>query len=299
MPVDGIVPGWLLSTVAAATLFAVMFDIGLAIAPSEYRVVGRQPALLPKALFSVLVAVPAIAWIVARATDLPRGAEIGIMLMAIAPGAPVALRRSLDAGGHRFFAPALQISVAVLAVASMPLWIAVLNEYYAGKATIDPRHLARQVFTAQLLPLALGMAARRFWTFGATWLEPSLHRLGTVLLVLLITLALVDVWSTVVGAGLRVAAAIVAVTAFALTVGHWLGGPDPSTRTATAISSAIRNAGLALLVATLNKAAPAIIATVLAYLVISALTVIPYVIWRRRSARLTNEGNQHGQEKGS
>jgi BASS family bile acid:Na+ symporter len=263
-----------------------MFDIGLAIVPSEFRMVGRQPLLLLKALFSVLLAVPAIAWIVARALDLPRGAEIGLMLMAIAPGAPVALRRSLDAGGHRFFAPALQIAVAVLAVASMPLWIAALNEYYAGHATIDPRHLARQIFTAQLLPLALGMATRRLWTSGATWLEPRLHRLGAVLLVLLVTLALIDVWPTVIGAGFRVALAIVAVTALALTVGHGLGGPDPATRTATAISSAVRNAGLALLVAALNNAAPPIIATVLAYVVISGLTVIPYVIWRRRSARV-------------
>jgi BASS family bile acid:Na+ symporter len=142
------------------------------------------------------------------------------------------------------------------------------------------------VFTAQLLPLALGMATRRFWTSGATWLEPRLRRLGTVLLLLLVTLALIDVWPTVVGAGFRVALAIVTVTVLALAVGHGLGGPDSATRTATAISSAIRNAGLALLVATLNKAAPAITATILAYLVISALTVIPYVIWRRRTARV-------------
>jgi len=284
MPISGALPEWLLSVVAAATLFTVMFDIGLAIRPSGFRVVGQQLWLLPKALFSVVVAVPAIAWLVARVVDLPRGAAIGLLLMAIAPGAPVALRRSLDAGGHRFFAPALQFSVALLALVSMPLWIAAFNEYYAGQATVDPRQLARQVFTAQLLPLALGVATRRFWCAGATWLEPRLHRLGSVLLVLLIVLALIEVGPTVIGAGFRVAAAIVVVTALALAVGHGLGGPDPATRTATAISSAIRNGGLALLVATLNNAAPAITATILAYLVISALTVAPYLIWRRRSA---------------
>jgi BASS family bile acid:Na+ symporter len=285
MPIGGPVPEWLLSAVAAATLFTVMFDIGLAIVPAEFRVLGRQPALLPKAVFAVVVAVPAIAWIVARAFDLPRNAEIGVMLMAIAPGAPVALRRSLDAGGHRYFAPALQMSVAVLSVASMPLFIAALNEYYAGQATIDPRHLAQQVFLAQLLPLGLGMLTRRFASAAATALEPRLRRAGKILLVLLVVLALVDVWQTVVDAGFRVGLAIAAVTVLVLAAGHGLGGPDPATRTATAISSAIRNAGLALVVATLNKAVPAITATILAYVVISALTVMPYLIWRRRSAR--------------
>src|SRR6185369_16935938 len=105
----------------------VMFDLGLAIVPGEFRWVVRRPALLLKGLFSVLIAVPVIALVVTRALDLPRLAEVGIVLMAISPGAPVALRRALDAGGHRSFAPALQIAVAILAVVSMPLSIAALD----------------------------------------------------------------------------------------------------------------------------------------------------------------------------
>jgi BASS family bile acid:Na+ symporter len=204
--------------------------------------------------------------------------------MAISPGAPVALRRSLDAGSHRSFAPALQIAVAALAVVSMPLSIAAFNEYYGGQATIAPEQLAKQVFIAQLLPLGLGMLARRFLGARVERLEPRLRRLGKVLLIVLLLLVLTDIWDEVVEAGPRVALAIVITTIFALAVGHLLGGPEPATRTAVAISSAARNPGLALLVATLNAASPAINATVLAYLAVSALTVLPYVLWRRRGA---------------
>jgi hypothetical protein len=42
---------------------------------------------------------------------------------------------------------------------------------------------------------------------------------------------------------------------------------------------------LALLVLTLNASQPAIAATVLAYVMISALTAVPYAIWRGRVAR--------------
>lgn len=282
MPITGLVPDWLFSIVAAATVFAIMFDLGLAIVPGEFHWLRERPGVLLKGLFSVLVAVPALAWGVARALDLPRAAEIGIMLMAVAPGAPVALRRSLGAGGHRSFAPALQIAVAALAVVSMPLWIAAFNEYYGGRATVAPQPLARQVFVAQLLPLSLGMLVRRLLPAPAAWAEPKLRKLGGVLLVALLILALIDIWEVVIGAGLRVTLAIVVVTALALAVGHLMGGPEPATRTATAISSAARNPGLALLVATLNAAAPAITATILAYLVIAALTLIPYVAWRKR-----------------
>ena len=282
MTVGGVVPELLMTATAAATVFSVMFVIGLGIVPREFRWVWQHSGLVAKGLFSVLIAVPALALVVARAFDLARPVEIGILLMAISPGAPVALRRSIGAGGHHAFAPALQILVAVLAVVSVPVWIALLNDIYAGHATIDPTQLARQVFTAQLLPLGLGILIRYRRPTAAAWLESKLARIATGLLLLLAVLAIIDIGQVVVNAGPRIVLAIATVTALALAAGHLLGGPDPATRTAVAISSAIRNPGLALLVATLNAAPPEITATVLAYLIVSAVAVIPYVAWRRR-----------------
>lgn len=282
MPVGGILPESVLTLAAAATVFVVMFALGLGIALAEFRWVLDRPGLVARALFAVLIAVPAVALAVVRLLDLPRMADIGIVLMAISPGAPVALRRSLDAGGHRAFAPALQITVALLAVVSMPLSIAALDVVYAGDASISPLALARQVFIAQLMPLSLGMLLRHATPGLAERLRPLLERVAKVLLMLLILLALIDAGNAVLGAGLRIAVAIVVVTASALALGHLLGGPEPATRTAVAITSAARNPGLALLVATLNEASPEVGRTVLAYLLVSALTIVPYVKWRRR-----------------
>lgn len=288
MPVEGPIPQQVLTVVAAATVFSVMFTLGLGIVVGEMRWVFAQPGRLARALFAVIVAVPVIAIVVARLFGLERWVEIGIVLMAIAPGAPVALRRSLAAGGSRSFAPVLQILLALLAIVSMPLWIAALNVVYAGHAEISPWRLARQVFFAQLLPLCLGMACRAAWPRRAPAFEPRLARIAGALLALLMVLALIDVWQVVIAAGPRSALAIVVLTALALAVGHALGGPDAATRTSIAISSALRNPGLALLVATLNAAPPAVTRTVLAYLVIAALTIVPYAVWRRRGATVAD-----------
>jgi BASS family bile acid:Na+ symporter len=284
MPVDGPIPAQVFTLIAAATIFAVMFDLGLQIVPGEYDWTWRRARLLLKALFAVLVAVPAMAIIAAHAMSLDRHVEIGIVLMALSPGAPVALRRSLDAGGEASFAPALQIAVAALAVVSMPLFIAGLAEYYGSPASISPGDLGRQVFLAQLLPLALGMLVRRLLPGPGARIGPRLSRVAQFLLVLLMVLAIVNVGPVALQAGWRVGAGIAVVTVLALAVGHALGGPDPETRTAVAIASALRNPGLALVVATVNNAHPAVMRTVLAYLVIAALTVLPYVFWRRRVA---------------
>jgi bile acid:Na+ symporter, BASS family len=280
---NGPIPEWVLTAAAVGTVFTVMFSVGLGIAAGDLRLAWQRPGLMLRGLFAVLVAVPALAVIVTRILELPRMAQIGVVLMAISPGAPVALRRSLGAGGHRAFAPALQISIALLVVASMPLSIALLNDVYAGKASIAPWSVAKQVLVAQLLPLTLGMAVRRFRRPLAERFEGKLAAAGNLMLLALVAVILVNVWHVTLDEGVRVWPAIVLTTLGAIAIGHWLGGPEPATRTAVAISSALRNPGLALLVAAFNRAPPAITGTVLAYVLVTALVVLPYMAWRRRA----------------
>lgn len=278
---SGPVAEWLVTACVAFTLFTVMFSVGLGIAPGELRWAWRQPGPMLRGLFAVLVAMPIVTIGLVRLFDLPRFVEVGIVLMSISPGAPVALRRSLGAGAHHAFAPSLQISVVVLAVVSMPLSIAALNHLYSGHASISPWAVAKQVFVAQLLPLALGMAMRQFKAATADAVDPKLRRAASALLLATVALVLINLWGPTVGAGVRVLVAIALTTVAALAVGHLLGGPEPAMRTAVAISSAARNPGLALLVATQNSAPPAVVATVLAYLMVSVFTIGPYVAWRR------------------
>jgi predicted Na+-dependent transporter len=101
----GFVPEWIISAFAVATVFVVMFSVGLDMNPRDFVRAWGRPALMLKALFAVLVAGPVMALVTARILQLPRAAEVGMMVMAIAPGAPVALRRSLAAGADRDFAP--------------------------------------------------------------------------------------------------------------------------------------------------------------------------------------------------
>jgi BASS family bile acid:Na+ symporter len=202
--------------------------------------------------------------------------------MAISPGAPIALRRSLNAGAHRALASALQILVATLAVVSMPLSIAALNHFYAGQASLDPREVARQVFIAQLLPLGIGIAVRRFAPRFTAAREPAVRRLATLLLIVLIVIVMIDIAPVILATRTGAAVAIVLLTALAALTGHALGGPHDATRTAVGVYAAARNPGLALLVATLNSAPTGVVATVFAYLVISALTLVPYIAFNRR-----------------
>jgi len=280
---EGFVPGQVLQGLALATVVALMFNLGTLVTLGEIRLAWRSPGLMLRGLFCSVVAVPVVVVAIARALDLPRPAQVGMALMAICPGAPVALRRALGAGAQASFALALQVSLAFLAVVAVPAWIALLDEVYAGTASVSPHQLANQVLVGQMLPLAAGMAARAWFGARVAQFHRLLALMSTLLLVMFVALAMVNAWSPVAGTGLRVAFGIALATACALALGHVLGGPHPANRTALAIACAARNAGLAMIVAIVNDAPPAIKAIVLSYLVVSALVVTPYVAWRARS----------------
>lgn len=58
MHTSGPIPDQFLTLVAAATVFVVMFDLGLGIVSREFRSVLKSPGLLLRGLFAVLVAAP-------------------------------------------------------------------------------------------------------------------------------------------------------------------------------------------------------------------------------------------------
>jgi len=284
VPIDGIVPAAIVSVVAAAAVFCVMFQLGLRAPPREYRSAWRERGPMLRAIFTSLVAVPAIAILSARALGLARSAEIGVVLMAISPGAPIAVRRALGGGAPPTFVAALQVSEAALAVVSMPLTVFLLDEVYAGSAAVAPWKLAREVLAFQLLPVALGVLARLAAGERVSRIERPLSTVGTVLVALLLALVALDEYPVAGEVGARTAAAILLIVVLAIAVGHALGGPAAGTRTAVAVAAGTRNVGFAMLVASINPALREVPAAILAYLFISAVALVPYLAWRRRSA---------------
>lgn len=208
---EPLIPAWFVSAFAVATVFVVMFHLGLGILPREFLWVWRRAALMLKALFAVLVAVPAVA---------------------------------LGAGARRAFAPGLQVTVALLAVVSMPMSIVALNVIYGTAASASPLKIMQQVTVVQLLPLALGVATGRLLPRAASRIAPVIDRAWKLLLVALLVLAVIGFWRVMVAAGLSVACAAALTTPGAL----------------------------------------AVKATLLTHLVVAALTALPYALvrgWRR------------------
>jgi bile acid:Na+ symporter, BASS family len=275
-----VIPLWLVTTLSFATVFSVMTSIGTTITPGAVLGHLRAPSLLIRGLVSVLVVVPVVGFTAGFAFGLDRAEQVGIALMAIAPGAPLALRRALRSGGHVGFAPTLQIALAVLAVPAMPLWVMIGNWILGTNGFVDVAAVTRQVFLAQLLPLGLGAITRSVAPKSGERIGNALARAGAVLLIVMIVAEVIDLRAIILAARPWPMAAAVATTLAALAAGHLLGGPMHETRHAVAVAGAMRNVGLALLVATANHVLPAVQVVIISYMLVAAVVVTVYILLR-------------------
>lgn len=243
---------------------------------------GVPAGPLAVALGIALVLVPALALLAGELFALSPAALVGLLLMGISPGAPLALRRSRDAGGDDSFSIVLQVSVALLAIVAVPLWIMLLGAIYAREAGISLALLARQVFVAQLLPLGAGIAFASIAPDFAARVAGPLLRLSGWILAAVALLILAHVWKSLAGLSLAAPAASLAVTVVTVGIAHVACGPLRSRQMAAAIVCSLRNPGIAFLVASANGLPEGAKVMIVAHALVTAAVLAVYVAVMRR-----------------
>jgi predicted Na+-dependent transporter len=212
-----------------------------------------------------------------------RPVAIALAVLAAAPAAPLAMGKAHGSGGAMIYAANLQLLVAFLAPITTPLTLTILEQVLDFEVTVNPLHVAQQVFVMQFLPITLGVLIR-------TWL-PRLEPWGRKLvriagLVLLATIAIVIV--SLHGAFLSLDwlsyLAIVAMPVAALSIGHLSAPRDPGMRVCLAVEAAMRNPGLALLIGNLNFPEAHPLRTLAPCVVVAILAATIYGKWQQRTA---------------
>jgi predicted Na+-dependent transporter len=282
---DSPIPGWL-GLLVAATVFLVMLSLGLMLGREQLEAALRRRVLLAALLFGTVVPVPLVALLAVKLFGITGAVAAGILLMAICPGAPVSMRRAIDAGGSTTFAPALHLAIVLCAVVTVPAWLALLDLAFDKDFVVTPLDIARQVFFAQLLPLGVGAALRAWAPAVATRIEKPLGRLANLLLLAVVAVLLAVLWRMLAETGWTPFVAGLGLTACALAFGAAFAGRNSAERPAGAVAAAMRNPGLALLIATLNKMPVAVLPAVFSYTLGAAIVVTAFVVWQgKRAAR--------------
>jgi bile acid:Na+ symporter, BASS family len=149
--------------------------------------------------------------------------------------------------------------------------------------TLDPATVAGVLGKSFLLPMLLGIAIRWFLPGASARLSDVLLKVVGIIFSACAIALLMTHWQVV---GAILGPPILTLGGFtlaALGVGHFLGGPDPNDRTALAVTCATRHVGVAMVVAAATPG-PRTVVLIVAYMLASALVIIPYMRWRGRLA---------------
>jgi BASS family bile acid:Na+ symporter len=265
------------------TIFSLMLATGINLSLEKMLSLWRQPTLLFRALFAVVVLVPTVVIVLLKLFYLPPDVVIGLALLAASVGAPLTTKRSQMAGARFRYSASLQLTLALLTVVITPLILTIFAILFNGVPDkIKILEVAKQVTIVQFLPVTIGLLLQTFGTKYAEIIARPLTVISNSLFLVLIVIAsiiglplLLKVW----GLPLIMIAILVIIS---LAIGHFLGGPDNDKRSVLAISCIARNVGLALFIAVLNNIQEKVVPTLVAYLIIGSGLGVLYSIWNKR-----------------
>lgn len=260
-----------------------IFAIGIGSTPADLGYLWRRPALLARSLFAMVVLVPAAALLMVALLPLTVGVKAALLVLAVSAGAPL-LPRKLGAVGKGYMF-SLVVTSSLLAIVLVPAWIALVGRQFGVEVELDPLVVGGVLAKSFLLPLGAGFVLRFAIPARADRVADRLMLGAGLVLSVAALVLLVLQWDVFTAIRWQGFAALTALLAIALAIGHALGGPEPADRTGLAIACATRHVGVAVLVASAFPG-PRTMVLIGAYLVSSALVTIPYRHWRRaRAAR--------------
>jgi predicted Na+-dependent transporter len=262
---------------------ALIFAIGLGSKASDVAYLLQRPGLLWRSVLAMYVLVPLVSLALVALLPLGPIAKVALLLLAASAGAPL-LPKKLGKIGNEAYVLSLVVLSSLLAIVVAPAWTGLLGRLSGTSLGISPMQMAALLGKGFLAPLAAGMVLRALFPGasqrGSEWL---LRIAGVVVAVtaLVLVIAQLKILLQVKWEGF---AALAGLLASGLTIGHWLGGPDPDDRTALALFCATRHLGITVLVVTAisSRALGAVIVT---YIVTSIAITMPYLKWRERASR--------------
>ncbi len=281
-----------LELVFSIPIFMLMLAIGLSESFQQLTSLWRQPAILLRALFAVIVLVPLVVIVLLRIFDLPPAVATGLALLAASPGAPMTTKRSEIAAADTPYVSSLQLTLALLAVIVTPLTLAIYYSLFdLTIEAVSPIDVASQIARVTFLPVVIGQLVQHFAPEFTARVRKPVTMLANVLLILLVVgvvvlLSVTPELRTSLLIGWQPTAAIVIMAMAALAVGHFVAGPRPERRGALATACVARNFGLALFVTGLSEAGAASMFTLVVYVILGAALAIPYALWIRRQVAL-------------
>ncbi|MDE7388846.1 MAG: bile acid:sodium symporter family protein [Muribaculaceae bacterium] len=230
-------------------LTILMFDLGLTLRVPDFSLLMKQPRPVLVGLAGQIICLPAIAWLLIWAFDLPDGIAVGLMLIACCPGGSSSNVFSALAGGDVALSVSLTAFSSIITLFTMPF---ILSLLIGDMIEFPEANLIVQNIVLVLMPVVLGMFFREVTPRAAGKIHNVLGKLSFPALMLLAAIFFVTNRQVIIDEFRLVGLIVTILLILAMSAGWALGrlcGLDSVRRRTLVIEVGMQNAAEAIALA--------------------------------------------------
>jgi BASS family bile acid:Na+ symporter len=270
--------------VAQLSIFLTVFAVALDARIEETLFLFRHPAKLVRSLTAMSLIMPLFVMVLVLLFPMAPVVKVSLAALSVSPVPPVLPGKLFRLGGSKSYVMSLFGTAALLAIVLVPVIVEIFGHVFGVETRTDLGKIAGAVLSSVLLPLAGGIAVRRYRPRIADAIVRPCSLAGAALLAMIVVLLLIVMWPLIASlAGTGAIWAFVLFAAAGLAVGHLMGGPEPEDRTVLAFATASRHPGVAAAIAAANfHDARLAAAAIVLYVLVSLIVSVPYTFWRKR-----------------
>lgn len=281
----------LLNVFLPLSLAFIMFSLGIGLTIADFVRVGRVFHAFLAGAVAQLVALPVVAFILLMIFPVEPELAVGVMILSFCPGGVTSNILTKLAGGAVALSVTLTAIVSLIAVVTVPILVGWSADHFMGLAApeIDVTKLGLSMFAITAVPVALGVAIRRYATGFAVRSERAISMIATVLFVVIVIGALAANWTTFVENIGRLGPILVVLNIAMLLIGFGMArmmGLAKPDAVAVSIEAGVQNATLGITVGALIAESAAGLAPFSlpagVYGITMYFVTAPFIWWTRR-----------------
>lgn len=184
----------LISVGLPIALAVIMFGLGLALTPGDFRRVAQSPRAVAIALVCQLLLLPLVAFGLVKLFDLAPLLAVGFMILAASPGGTTANLYSHLFRGDVALNITLTAINSVIAIVTLPLVTGWAIAHFVAESTQIGLQFDKllQVFAIVLIPVLIGMSVRHRSPAFADRMDRPVRTASAVLLLLVVVGAMIS-----------------------------------------------------------------------------------------------------------
>ena len=273
---------------ALVTLVEMMVSVGLGTSVADFVAAATDPRLIARAVLANYVLVPAVTVGLLLLFRAPPMVAVGFLILAVCPGGPYGPPYTAIAKGNASTAAGLMVILVVSSALISPALLRLFAGPLAGDKplNLDVARMSLTLVFGQVLPLVAGLAISRWRPWLAGKLIGPARRLATLLNVAFLALVLTAQYRILLQIKPLSWLGMLTLLISCVFIGWAAGGRDAGGRKAMALTTAVRNNGVGMVIATgAFPGTPAVTAAMIYGLVGFLGSLLLALAWGRHGTR--------------